>query len=266
MATGFQRESGGSECSQPHRYSPSSSHELPMEPRVKVETGPGKHITFNYFPEDRNCDICLKTKKQVLMQKTCWYSRAQSGKWPRITKFSVQNVNPDIIIDTPLWHKIWQLSDYNPTRKPKVIYTDNPLGFGKSCEDLSWNPGASTPHRSETNGIAWSKRRYVCCVVAVRFGYQVWTMNGGRIPWNAAAICENFRIFHLMGNHHVKVGMPFNGPPVIPSGCNGRISPYFCEVHIETTSILSKSLAKYVPRLCIVCGKNLERRHYGRRH
>ena len=35
-------------------------------------------------------------------------------------------------------------------RKPNVIYTDNSLEFGKACEDLSW----STPHRSETNGIA----------------------------------------------------------------------------------------------------------------
>ena len=25
-------------------------------------------------------------------------------------------------------------------RKPKVIYTDNSLEFGKACEDLSWNP------------------------------------------------------------------------------------------------------------------------------
>ena len=41
-----------------------------------------------------------------------------------------------------------------PTRKPKVIYTDNPLEFGKACEDLSWNHCTSTPHRSETNGIA----------------------------------------------------------------------------------------------------------------
>ena len=41
-----------------------------------------------------------------------------------------------------------------PTRKPKVIYTDNSLEFGKSCEDLSWNHCTSTPHRSETNGIA----------------------------------------------------------------------------------------------------------------
>ena len=36
----------------------------------------------------------------------------------------------------------------------KVIYTDNSLEFGKACEDLSWNHCTSTPHRSETNGIA----------------------------------------------------------------------------------------------------------------
>ena len=41
-----------------------------------------------------------------------------------------------------------------PTRKPKVIYTDNSIEFGKSCEELSWNHCTSTPHRSETNGIA----------------------------------------------------------------------------------------------------------------
>ena len=41
-----------------------------------------------------------------------------------------------------------------PERKPKVIYTDNSLEFGKACEDFSWNYSTSTPHRSETNGIA----------------------------------------------------------------------------------------------------------------
>ena len=41
-----------------------------------------------------------------------------------------------------------------PERKPKVIYTDNSLEFGKACEGLSWNHCTSTPHRSETNGIA----------------------------------------------------------------------------------------------------------------
>ena len=42
------------------------------------------------------------------------------------------------------------------TRKEflKSLYTDNSLEFGKACEDLSWNHCTSTPHRSETNGIA----------------------------------------------------------------------------------------------------------------
>ena len=47
-----------------------SSHEFPAEPRAKVV--PGEHRKFTHFPNDRNCDVCLRTK-------TCWYSRAQSG-------------------------------------------------------------------------------------------------------------------------------------------------------------------------------------------
>ena len=41
-----------------------------------------------------------------------------------------------------------------PSEQPNVIYTDNSLEFGKSCEDLSWNHRTSTPRRSETNGVA----------------------------------------------------------------------------------------------------------------
>ena len=41
-----------------------------------------------------------------------------------------------------------------PDRKPKVIYTDTSSEFGKACEDHSVNHCTSTPHRSETNGIA----------------------------------------------------------------------------------------------------------------
>ena len=87
----------------------------------------------------------------------------------------MKDLNLDTITDTLSWYKIWQFSGYNhtrvktktsqeteqslqkflePTRKPKVISTDNSLEFGKSCEDLSWNHCTSTPHRSETNGIA----------------------------------------------------------------------------------------------------------------
>ena len=58
-----------------------------------------------------------------------------------------------------------------PSRKPKVIDTDNSLEFGKACEDLYWNHCTSTPHRSETNGIAERPVRRVkegtCCIVAI---------------------------------------------------------------------------------------------------
>ena len=41
-----------------HRDTPSSSHELPMQWRVKVEPGSGKHSVYTHFPKDPNCDIC----------------------------------------------------------------------------------------------------------------------------------------------------------------------------------------------------------------
>ena len=47
-----------------------------------------------------------------------------------------------------------QKSPMEPTRKPKVTYTCKSLEFGKSCEELYWNHCTSTPHWSETNGIA----------------------------------------------------------------------------------------------------------------
>ena len=81
---------------------------------------------------------------------------------------------------------------FEPTRKPKVIYTDNSFEFGKACEDLSWNHCTSTPHRSETNGIA---ERAVCRIEEGHLRYccnQVFT-----------AICETFKISCLMGRHPV---------------------------------------------------------------
>ena len=88
-------------------------------------------------------------------------------------------------------------------RKPKTIYTDNFLEFGKTCEDLSCNH-CTTPHRSETHGIAERAVRRVkkaplqCCCK------QVWMKSGGLVPWNAVPICETFRISCLMGKLHTK--------------------------------------------------------------
>ena len=100
---------------------------------------------------------------------------------PRMTKFSVKDRNRNnhryavVVQDlATLWIQSYPcktrtsqetqknlMKFLEPTRKPKVIYTDNSLEFGKSCEELSWNHCTSTPHRSETNGIAESAVRRV---------------------------------------------------------------------------------------------------------
>ena len=69
--------------------------------------------------------------------------------------------------------------------------------------------------------------------------------NGGRIPWNVTAIYETFKISCPMGRPYERqFGTPFN-VPVILFWSNGRISPYFCEGPIETSSTRSQSLAGF---------------------
>ena len=61
-----------------------------------------------------------------------------------------------------------------------------------------------------------------------------------------------------------RFGMPFNGP-AIPFGVMVEYHPFLCPKPVETPPIRSESLTWNVPRLCVVCGVNLERRHFGRR-
>ena len=63
-----------------------------------------------------------------------------------------------------------------------------------------------------------------------------------------------------------RFGMPLNGP-VIPFGAMVEFYPISAKDQSETASIWStKCLASYISRLCMVLGRNLERRHCGRRH
>ena len=105
------------------------------------------------------------------------------------------------------------------TRKPKVIYTDNSLEFGKSCEDLSWNRCTSTPHRSESNGIAERAVR------RIKEGTSAVLLQSGLDEnWWADSIecyCYLRNIQDLLSDGKRpfgrRFGIPFNGP-VIPFG------------------------------------------------
>ena len=158
----------------------SSSHEPSLEPTFKRREDLGKHSVYTHFPKDRNCEICQRTK---ITRAPC-RSRV-GGAVPRAENSGdlitadpkvlsegcesrnnhryavvVQDLATQWIQSYPCKNKTSQETQRSlqkflePDRKPKVIYTDNYLKFGKACEDLSWNHCTSTPHRSETNGIA----------------------------------------------------------------------------------------------------------------
>ena len=155
----------------------SSSHEATLEPTTKRREDLGKHNVHTHFPKDRNCEICKRTK---ITRAPC---RRRNGEAvPRAVNFgdlitaghkvlsdnceSRNNHRYAVVVHTqwihayPCKNKTSQETQRSlhkflePERKPKVIYTDNSLEFGKACENLSWNHCTSTPHRSETNGIA----------------------------------------------------------------------------------------------------------------
>ena len=152
----------------------SSSHEVSLEPLFKRREDLGKDSVQTHFPKDRNCEICQRTK---ITRAPC--RRRIGGAVPRADKFgdlitadhkvlsdnceSRNNHRYAIVVQdlATQWIQAYPCKTerslqkfLEPERKPKVIYTDNSLEFGKACEDLSWNHCTSTPHRSETNGIA----------------------------------------------------------------------------------------------------------------
>ena len=139
------------------------------------------------------------------LQKTHWYSRIQKRNilvmfQPRITKFSEKDVNHDIIIDMQSWCKTWPPNGSSRIRakqkllrkrkgackgswsrpaNQKSFTLTTSLEFGKYCEDLSWNHCTSTPHKSETSGIAERavrrvKRKNICGTVAIGLDNEWW--------------------------------------------------------------------------------------------
>ena len=106
-----------------------------------------------------------------------------------------------------------------PNRKPTVIYTDNSIEFGKACEDLSWNHCTSTPHRSETNGIAERAVRRVkegTSAVLLQLGLnENW--------WADSMECHTYlrNVTDLLSDgktpYERRFGQPFEGP-TIPFG------------------------------------------------
>ena len=223
----------------------SSSHEASLEPTFKRREDLGKHSVYTHFPKDRNCEICKRTK---ITRAPC---RRRNGEAvPRAEKFGdlitadhkvlsdncesrnnhryavvVQDLATQWIQAYPCKTKTSQETQRSlqkflePERNPKVIYTDNSLEFGKACEDLSWNHCTSTPHRSETNGIAERAVR------RVKEGTSAVLLQSGLNEswWADSMECYTYlrNVTDLLSDgktpYERRFGQPFKGP-IIPFG------------------------------------------------
>ena len=221
----------------------SSSHEPSLELMRSVDLG--KHSVYTHFPDDRNCEICQRTKSQGSRAEDALaepYSRAENfgdlitadhkvlseGCESRNNhRFAVvvQDLATQWIQSYPCKTKISQETERSlqkflePNRKPTVLYTDSSLEFGKAWEDLSWSHCTSTPHRSETNGIAERAVR------RIKEGtFAVLLQSGLDEKWSADSMeCYTFlrNIQDLLSDgktpYERRFGEPFKGP-IIPFG------------------------------------------------
>ena len=218
----------------------SSSHEASLEPTTKRREDLGKHTVYTHFPKDRNCENCKRTK---ITRAPC---RRRNGEAvPRAENFGdlitadhkvlsdncesrnnhryavvVQDLATQWIQAYPCKNKTSQETQRSlqkflePERKPKVIYTDNSLEFGKACEDVSWNHCTSTPHRSETNGIAER------AVHRVKEGTSAVLLQSGlNESWRADSMeCYTYlrNVTDLLSDgktpYERRFGQPFKGP------------------------------------------------------
>ena len=135
-----------------------------------------------------------------------------------------------------------------PTSKPKVIYTNNSLECGKSCEEVSWNHCALTPHRSETNDIA--KR----AVRRVKEGTSAVLLQSGLDEnwWADSMECYTClrNVQDLLSDgktpYERRFGMPFNRP-VIPFGAMVEYHP----ISAKDISRLHQFGAKVLPGIFV---------------
>ena len=166
----------------------SSSHEPSLEPTPARSADLGKHSVYTHFPKDRNCEICQRTKitrapcrrrigrdelraenfgdlitaDHEVLSEGC-ASRKQSSTCSRGAGLghamdpvvSVQNKNfsgnTKELCKTS-WSQIGSLKSFTLT----FLWN-----LAKPVKILSWSHCTSTPHRSETNGIAQREVRRV---------------------------------------------------------------------------------------------------------
>ena len=140
----------------------SSSHEPSSELTPMRSVDLGKHSVYTHFPKDPNCEICQRTKitrapcrrrnggvvlraenlGDLITADQTVLSEGCESRNTHHYAVVVQDLATEWIQSYPCKTKSSQETQRSlqkflePDRKPKVIYTDNSMEFGKVCEDL----------------------------------------------------------------------------------------------------------------------------------
>ena len=174
----------------------------------------GEHNIFTHFPIDPNCKICKECKA---VRAQCRSSPEKTADaLPTPTKFAQaltldhKTLNEEIasrdhdqnicvILDRATYwlqaypdkSKSAQATKYalqrflGPQQKAEHVYSDNSHEIRIACEELGFSHDTSTPHRSETNGIAENAVKKVkegsSCALAKAGMSEQW--------WNYAVTC-----------------------------------------------------------------------------
>ena len=264
----------------------SSSHEVSLEPTTKRREDLGKHNVHTHFPKDRNCEICKRTK---ITRAPC---RRRNGEAvPRAAKFGdlitadhkvlsdncksrnnhryavvVQDLATQWIQAYPCKNKTSQETQRSlqkflePERKPKVIYTDNSLEFGKAL----WRSLLESLHVYTTPiGDKWdcwkssaqSKGRYLCCIVAIRSEWKL----VGRFYGMSYLSAKRHRLIYLMRKtpYERSFGKPLKGP-IIPFGSLVEYHPITAKDQSRIHQFGKKVLPGLFLGYALYAGRNLE--------
>ena len=133
------------------------------------------------------------------------------------------------------------------------------LEFGKACEDLSWNHCTSTPHRSETNGIAERAVR------RVKEGTSAVLLQSGLNEswWADSVECYTFlrNVTDLLSDgkapYERRFGQPFK-EPIIPFGSLVEYHPRTAKDQSRIHQFGKKVLPALFLGYALYAGGNLE--------
>ena len=264
----------------------SSSHEASLEPIAKRREDLGKHNVHTHFPKDRNCEICKRTKitwapcrrrngeavpradnfgdfdnnrpqspkRQLRVSKQSSIRSRGAGSSYSMGSRRIRAKNKTSQETQRSLQKFLE-----PERKQKVIYTDNSSEVGKACEDLSWNHCTSTPHRSETNGIAERAVR------RVKEGTSAVLLQSGLNEswWADSMECYTYlrNVTDLLSDgktpYERRFGKPFKGP-IIPFGSLVEYHPITAKDQSRIHQFGKKVLPGLFLGYALYAGENLE--------